>query len=193
MIKKLKELENLLSQEERGEHCLRRGEQKSCWQNQSAYGSTEKHEKENLQQKAQLNSFVKSFSSLQDDREPHSQWLPTAGRATSLCDLGKDQLIQDAATENNKLKGRKSEAWEVIWMTLILRMPSSMQSWSSIEKTWTKCCQRKTVSKSSSATQHFSSSKSPEGEYAKLEAKLKRSLRKQGEELQRSSLALKKE
>lgn len=61
-----------------------------------------------MQQKAQLNSFVKSMSSLQDDRDRIvSDYQQLEERHLSVI-LEKDQLIQDAATENNKLKEIRS-------------------------------------------------------------------------------------
>ncbi|XP_075412459.1 golgin subfamily B member 1 isoform X3 [Tenrec ecaudatus] len=60
--------------------------------------------KEGIQQKAQLDSFVKSMSSLQDDRDRVvDDYHQLEERHLSII-LEKDQLIQDAATENNKLK-----------------------------------------------------------------------------------------
>ncbi|XP_051047386.1 golgin subfamily B member 1 isoform X4 [Phodopus roborovskii] len=95
--KDIKELENLLSQEEE--------ENKRAVEKTNQLMETlEKIKKENLEQKAQLGSFIKSMSSLQDDRDRIiSDYQQLEDRHLSVI-LEKDQLIQEAATENNKLK-----------------------------------------------------------------------------------------
>ncbi|XP_013370625.1 PREDICTED: golgin subfamily B member 1 isoform X2 [Chinchilla lanigera] len=100
--KEIKELENLLSQEE---NIVLEKENKKAGHKTSQLMETLKTiKKENIQQKAQLDSFVKSMSSLQNDRDRIvSDYQQLEERHLSII-LEKDQLIQDAATENNKLK-----------------------------------------------------------------------------------------
>lgn len=59
---------------------------------------------ENKQQKAQLESFTKSMSSLQDDRDRVLRDYKQLEERHLVIILEKDQLIQEAAAENNKLK-----------------------------------------------------------------------------------------
>ncbi|NWY07075.1 GOGB1 protein, partial [Nothoprocta ornata] len=56
------------------------------------------------QQKAQLDSFTKSMSSLQDDRDRVLRDYKQLEERHLVIILEKDQLIQEAASENNKLK-----------------------------------------------------------------------------------------
>ncbi|NXA65340.1 GOGB1 protein, partial [Mohoua ochrocephala] len=59
---------------------------------------------ESKQQKAQLDSFTKSMSSLQDDRDRILRDYKQLEERHLVIILEKDQLIQEAAAENNKLK-----------------------------------------------------------------------------------------
>ncbi|XP_068045377.1 golgin subfamily B member 1 isoform X2 [Anomalospiza imberbis] len=59
---------------------------------------------ESRQQKAQLDSFTKSMSSLQDDRDRILRDYKQLEERHLVIILEKDQLIQEAAAENNKLK-----------------------------------------------------------------------------------------
>ncbi|NXO23130.1 GOGB1 protein, partial [Cisticola juncidis] len=59
---------------------------------------------ESKQQKAQLDSFTKSMSSLQDDRDRILRDYKQLEEHHLVMILEKDQLIQEAAAENNKLK-----------------------------------------------------------------------------------------
>ncbi|XP_036907418.1 golgin subfamily B member 1 isoform X2 [Sturnira hondurensis] len=100
--KEIKELENLLSQ---GEENIVLEENKKAVDKTSWLMETLKSiKKENTKHKAQLNSFVKSMSSLQDDRDRIvGDYQKLEERHLSVI-LEKDQLIQEAAAENNKLK-----------------------------------------------------------------------------------------
>uniref|UniRef100_A0A803Y5Q8 Golgin B1 n=1 Tax=Meleagris gallopavo TaxID=9103 RepID=A0A803Y5Q8_MELGA len=59
---------------------------------------------EGKQQKAQLDSFTKSMSSLQDDRDRILREYKQLEERHLVIILEKDQIIQEAAAENNKLK-----------------------------------------------------------------------------------------
>lgn len=102
--KQIKELENLLSQEEEENIVLEEENKKAVDKTNQLMETLKTIKRENMQQKAQLNSFVKSMSSLQDDRDRIvGDYQQLEERHLSVI-LEKDQLIQDAATENNKLK-----------------------------------------------------------------------------------------
>ncbi|XP_045857687.1 golgin subfamily B member 1 isoform X4 [Meles meles] len=102
--KEIKELENLLLQEEEENVVLEEENKKAVDKTNQLMEALKAIKKENLQQKAQLNSFVKSMSSLQDDRDRiEGDYQQLEERHLSVI-LEKDQLIQDAAAENNKLK-----------------------------------------------------------------------------------------
>ncbi|XP_060054283.1 golgin subfamily B member 1 [Erinaceus europaeus] len=102
--KEIQELENLLSQEEEENIVLEEENKKVVHKTNQLVKSLKSIKKENVQQKAQLNSFVKSMSSLQDDRDRIvGDYQKLEERHLSVI-LEKDQLIQDAANENNKLK-----------------------------------------------------------------------------------------
>ncbi|NXA76274.1 GOGB1 protein, partial [Thryothorus ludovicianus] len=100
----MKELERRLSKEE---------EDKKAWENEKNQflgkldQLTEKvkiSREESKQQKAQLDSFTKSMSSLQDDRDRVLREYRQLEERHLVLILEKDQLIQEAAAENNKLK-----------------------------------------------------------------------------------------
>ncbi|XP_008841142.1 golgin subfamily B member 1 isoform X2 [Nannospalax galili] len=102
--KKIKELENLLLLEEEENIVLEEENKNAVNKTDQLMGTLEAVKKENSQQKAQLDSFVKSMSSLQNDRDRIvSDYQQLEERHLSII-LKKDQLIQDAAAENNKLK-----------------------------------------------------------------------------------------
>uniref|UniRef100_A0A673U7F0 Golgin B1 n=2 Tax=Suricata suricatta TaxID=37032 RepID=A0A673U7F0_SURSU len=102
--KEIKELENLLSQEEEENIVLEEENKKAVDKTNKLMETLKTIKKENLQQKAQLNSFIKSMSSLQDDRDRIvGDYQQLEERHLSVI-LEKDQLIQEAAAENNKLK-----------------------------------------------------------------------------------------
>ncbi|XP_028603321.2 golgin subfamily B member 1 isoform X2 [Podarcis muralis] len=62
-------------------------------------------QEESKRHKAQLDSFTKSMSSLQDDRERVLGDYRQLEQRHLAAILEKDQLIQEAAAENNRLKG----------------------------------------------------------------------------------------
>ncbi|XP_029400145.1 golgin subfamily B member 1 isoform X2 [Mus pahari] len=102
--KEIKELENLLSQEEEENVALEEENKRALEKTNQLTEALETVKKESFEQKAQLDSFVKSMSSLQDDRDRIvSDYRQLEERHLSAI-LEKDQLIQDAAAENNKLK-----------------------------------------------------------------------------------------
>ncbi|XP_027701089.1 golgin subfamily B member 1 isoform X2 [Vombatus ursinus] len=102
--KEVKELESQLTQKEEEKAALE-GEKKKAIDKTSQLMETMKTiKKDSKQQKAQLDSFTKSMSSLQDDRDRIlGDYRQLEERHLSLI-LEKDQLIQEAAAENNKLK-----------------------------------------------------------------------------------------
>lgn len=100
--KEIKELINLLSHEE-GNSVLDE-ENKTVHKADQLREALKAIKNENIQQKTQLNSFVKSISSLQDDRDRIvGDYQKLEERHLSVI-VEKDDLIQDAANENNKLK-----------------------------------------------------------------------------------------
>ncbi|KAL1787607.1 golgin subfamily B member 1 isoform X4 [Sigmodon hispidus] len=102
--KEIKELENLLSQEEEKNSALEEESKEAVEKTNQLMEMLENVKKENHEQRAQLDSFVKSMSSLQDDRDRIvSDYQQLEDRHLAVI-LEKDQLIQDAAAENNKLK-----------------------------------------------------------------------------------------
>uniref|UniRef100_H0XV95 Golgin B1 n=1 Tax=Otolemur garnettii TaxID=30611 RepID=H0XV95_OTOGA len=102
--KEIKELENLLSQEEEENIVLEEENKKAVDKTNQLMETLKTIKKENIQQKAQLDSFVKSMSSLQNDRDRIvGDYQQLEERHLSVI-LEKDQLIQEAAAENNKLK-----------------------------------------------------------------------------------------
>ncbi|XP_078208128.1 golgin subfamily B member 1 isoform X2 [Callithrix jacchus] len=102
--KEIKELENLLSQEEEENIVLEEENKKAVDKTYQLMETLKNIKKENIQQKAQLDSFVKSMSSLQNDRDRIvGDYQQLEERHLSVI-LEKDQLIQEAAAENNKLK-----------------------------------------------------------------------------------------
>ncbi|XP_062435097.1 golgin subfamily B member 1 isoform X2 [Rhea pennata] len=100
----VKELEQRLSKEEEDKKFLENEKKKFL---DKLYHLTEKvkiSREECKQQKAQLDSFTKSMSSLQDDRDRVLRDYKQLEERHLIIILEKDQLIQEAASENNKLK-----------------------------------------------------------------------------------------
>ncbi|XP_032913358.1 golgin subfamily B member 1 isoform X1 [Catharus ustulatus] len=100
----VKELECRLNKEEEDKKALE-NEKNECLDKLDRL--TEKMKisrEESKQQKAQLDSFTKSMSSLQDDRDRILRDYKQLEERHLVIILEKDQLIQEAAAENNKLK-----------------------------------------------------------------------------------------
>lgn len=189
--KEIKELENLLSQEEEENTVLEEENKKAVDRTNQLMEALKNMKKENLQQKAQLNSFVKSMSSLQDDRDRIvSDYQQLEERHLSVI-LEKDQLIQDAATENNKLKEEirslRSHMDDLNSENAKLNAELIQYREDLNQVLSKKDCQQKQLLEA-----QLQQVKELKGEYAKLEAKLKES-EEAREELQRSSLALQEE
>uniref|UniRef100_A0A8B9WEH6 Golgin B1 n=1 Tax=Bos mutus grunniens TaxID=30521 RepID=A0A8B9WEH6_BOSMU len=189
--KEIKELENLLSQEEEENTVLEEENKKVVDRTNQLMEALKNIKKENMQQKAQLNSFVKSMSSLQDDRDRIvSDYQQLEERHLSVI-LEKDQLIQDAATENNKLKEEirclRSHMDDLNSENAKLNAELIQYREDLNQVLSKKDCQQKQLLEA-----QLQQVKEVKGEYAKLEAKLKES-EEAREELQRSSLALQEE
>lgn len=189
--KEVKELEKLLTQEEEENIVLEEENQKAVVKTNQLIETLKSIRKENMQRKAQLNSFVKSMSSLQDDRDRIvCDYQKLEERHLSVI-LEKDQLIQEAAAENNKLKeemrclrshmddlnseNAKLDAELIQYREDLNQVISS------------KDYQQKQLIEA-----QVQQNKELKNEYAKLEEKLKES-EKAKEELQRSSVALQEE
>ncbi|XP_057552458.1 golgin subfamily B member 1 isoform X3 [Hippopotamus amphibius kiboko] len=189
--KEIKELENLLSQEEEENTVLEEENKKAVDKTNQLMETLENMKKENMQQKAQLNSFVKSMSSLQDDRDRIvGDYQQLEERHLSVI-LEKDQLIQDAATENNKLKEEirclRSHMDDLNSENAKLNAELIQYREDLNQVISRKDCQQKQLLEAQlQQTQELKS------EYAKLEEKLKES-EEAKEELQRSSLVLQEE
>ncbi|XP_070262390.1 golgin subfamily B member 1 isoform X1 [Myotis yumanensis] len=189
--KEIKELEKLLTQEEEENIVLEEENQKAVVKTNQLIETLKFIKKENTQRKAQLNSFVKSMSSLQDDRDRIvCDYQKLEERHLSVI-LEKDQLIQEAAAENNKLKeemrclrshmddlnseNAKLDAELIQYREDLNQVISS------------KDYQQKQLIEA-----QVQKNKELKNEYAKLEEKLKES-EEAKEELQRSSVALQEE
>lgn len=189
--KEIKELEKLLTQEEEENIVLEEENQKAVIKTNQLIETLKSIKKENMQRKAQLNSFVKSMSSLQDDRDRIvCDYQKLEERHLSVI-LEKDQLIQEAAAENNKLKeemrclrshmddlnseNAKLDAELIQYREDLNQVISS------------KDYQQKQLIEA-----QVQQNKELKNEYAKLEEKLKES-EEAKEELQRSSVALQEE
>lgn len=189
--KEIKELEKLLTQEEEENIVLEEENQKAVVKTNQLIETLKSIKKENMQRKAQLNSFVKSMSSLQDDRDRIvCDYQKLEERHLSVI-LEKDQLIQEAAAENNKLKeemrclrshmddlnseNAKLDAELIQYREDLNQVISS------------KDYQQKQLIEA-----QVQQNKELKNEYAKLEEKLKES-EEAKEELQRSSVALQEE
>ncbi|XP_059777006.1 golgin subfamily B member 1 isoform X7 [Balaenoptera ricei] len=189
--KEIKELENLLSQEEEENTVLEEENKKAVDKTNQLMETLKNMKKENMQQKAQLNSFVKSMSSLQDDRDRIvGDYQQLEERHLSVI-LEKDQLIQDAATENNKLKEEirclRSHMDDLNSENAKLNAELIQYREDLNQVISRKDCQQKQLLEA-----QLQQTKEVKSEYAKLEEKLKES-EEAKEELQRSSLALQEE
>lgn len=188
--KEIKELENLLSQEE--ENIVLEEENKKAVDKTNRLIETLKSiKKENMQQKAQLNSFVKSMSSLQDDRDRIvSDYQQLEERHLSVI-LEKDQLIQEAAAENNRLKEEirclRSHMDDLNSENAKLDAELIQYREDLNQVITRKDCQQKQL-----LEVQLKQNKELKSEYAKLEEKLKES-EEAKEDLQRSSAALQEE
>ncbi|XP_053420850.1 golgin subfamily B member 1 isoform X3 [Nycticebus coucang] len=189
--KEIKELENLLSQEEEENIVLEEENKKAVDRTNQLMEALKTMKKENIQQKAQLNSFVKSMSSLQNDRDRIvGDYQQLEERHLSVI-LEKDQLIQEAAAENNKLKeeirGLRSHMDDLNSENAkldaeLIRYREDLNQVISI-----KDCQQKQLLEA-----QLQQNKELKNEYSKLEEKLKES-EEAKEHLQKLSNALQEE
>ncbi|KAL2300038.1 hypothetical protein Nmel_010802 [Mimus melanotis] len=100
----VKELECRLSKEEEDKKALENEKNKCLDKLDHLTEKMKISREESKQQKAQLDSFTKSMSSLQDDRDRILKDYKQLEERHLVIILEKDQLIQEAAAENNKLK-----------------------------------------------------------------------------------------
>ncbi|KAM9277506.1 golgin subfamily B member 1 isoform 2-T2 [Cariama cristata] len=100
----MKELEHRLSKEEEDKKALENEKNKFLDKLDHLTENMKISREESKQQKAQLDSFTKSMSSLQDDRDRILREYKQLEERHLVIILEKDQLIQEAAAENNKLK-----------------------------------------------------------------------------------------
>ncbi|KFO14613.1 Golgin subfamily B member 1, partial [Balearica regulorum gibbericeps] len=100
----MKELEHRLSKEEEEKKALENEKNKFLDKLDRLTEKMRISREESKQQKAQLDSFTKSMSSLQDDRDHILTDYKQLEERHLVIILEKDQLIQEAASENNKLK-----------------------------------------------------------------------------------------
>ncbi|XP_037243717.1 golgin subfamily B member 1 [Falco rusticolus] len=100
----MKELEHRLSKEEEDKKALENEKNKFLDKFDCLTEKMKISREESKQQKAQLDSFTKSMSSLQDDRDRILRDYKQLEERHLVIILEKDQLIQEAAAENNKLK-----------------------------------------------------------------------------------------
>ncbi|KFZ59609.1 Golgin subfamily B member 1 [Antrostomus carolinensis] len=100
----MKELEHRLSKEEEDKKALENEKNKLLDKLDLLTEKMKISREESKQQKAQLDSFTKSMSSLQDDRDRILRDYKQLEERHLVIILEKDQLIQEAAAENNKLK-----------------------------------------------------------------------------------------
>ncbi|XP_054667457.1 golgin subfamily B member 1 isoform X2 [Grus americana] len=100
----MKELEHRLSKEEEEKKALENEKNKFLDKLDRLTEKMKISREESKQQKAQLDSFTKSMSSLQDDRDRILTDYKQLEERHLVIILEKDQLIQEAASENNKLK-----------------------------------------------------------------------------------------
>ncbi|XP_062933427.1 golgin subfamily B member 1 isoform X3 [Cynocephalus volans] len=189
--KEIKELENLLSQEEEENIVLEEENKKAVDRMNQLMETLKTIKKENIQQKAQLDSFVKSMSSLQNDRDHIvGDYQQLEERHLSII-LEKDQLIQDAAAENNKLKeeirGLRSHMDDLNSENAKLDAELIQYREDLNQVISIKDCQQKQLLEA-----QLQQNKELKNEYAKLEEKMKES-EEAREDLQRSSGALQEE
>ncbi|NXO84281.1 GOGB1 protein, partial [Sitta europaea] len=100
----MKELEIRLSKEEKDKKALENEKNKFLDKLDHLTEKVKISREESKQQKAQLDSFTKSMSSLQDDRDRILRDYKQLEERHLVIILEKDQLIQEAAAENNRLK-----------------------------------------------------------------------------------------
>ncbi|XP_040858528.1 golgin subfamily B member 1 isoform X2 [Ochotona curzoniae] len=188
--KEMKELENLLTWEEE-ENIVLEENKKTADKSNQLMETVKAIKRENIQQKAQLSSFVKSMSSLQNDRDRIiTEYQQLEERHLSVI-LEKDQLIQDAAAENNKLKeemrGLRSHMDDLNSENAKLDAELIQYREDLNQVIAIKDCQQKQLLEA-----QLQQNKELKNEYAKLEGKLKES--EEGrEDLRRSSNALQEE
>ncbi|NWS48472.1 GOGB1 protein, partial [Probosciger aterrimus] len=100
----MNELEHRLSKEEEDKKTLENEKNKFLDKLDCLTEKMKISREESKQQKAQLDSFTKSMVSLQDDRDRILRDYKQLEERHLTIILEKDQLIQEAAAENNKLK-----------------------------------------------------------------------------------------
>ncbi|KFQ46338.1 Golgin subfamily B member 1, partial [Nestor notabilis] len=100
----MNELERRLSKEEEDKKALENEKNKFLDKLDCLTEKMKISREESKQQKAQLDSFTKSMLSLQDDRDRILRDYKQLEERHLTIILEKDQLIQEAAAENNKLK-----------------------------------------------------------------------------------------
>ncbi|XP_069331206.1 golgin subfamily B member 1 [Eulemur rufifrons] len=189
--KEIKELENLLSQEEEENIVLEEENKKAVHKTNQLMETLKTIKKENIQQKAQLDSFVKSMSSLQNDRDRIVGDYQQLEERHLCVILEKDQLIQEAAAENNKLKeeirGLRSHMDDLNSENAKLEAELIQYREDLNQVISIKDCQQKQLLEA-----QLQQNKELKNEYAKLEEKLKES-EEAKETLQVSSNALHEE
>uniref|UniRef100_A0A8C8SF73 Golgin B1 n=1 Tax=Pelusios castaneus TaxID=367368 RepID=A0A8C8SF73_9SAUR len=102
--KEVKKLEDRLDKKEEEKVALENERQKALDKFNHLMETVKMTRDECNQQKAQLASFTKCMSSLQDDRDHVLRDYKQLEERHLVVILEKDQLIQEAAAENNKLK-----------------------------------------------------------------------------------------
>ncbi|XP_068792654.1 golgin subfamily B member 1 isoform X2 [Struthio camelus] len=100
----VKELEQRLSKEDDDKKALENEKKEVLDKLDHLTEKMKMSREECKQQKAQLDSFTKSMSSLQDDRDRVLRDYKQLEERHLVIILEKDQLIQEAASENNKLR-----------------------------------------------------------------------------------------
>lgn len=100
----MKKLEHRISKEEEDKKALENEKNKFLDKLDHLTEKVKISREESKQQKAQLDSFTKSMSSLQDDRDRILRDYRQLEERHLVIILEKDQLIQEAAAENNNLK-----------------------------------------------------------------------------------------
>ncbi|NXN06950.1 GOGB1 protein, partial [Indicator maculatus] len=100
----VRELELSLSKKEEDQKALENEKNKLLDKLDHLTEKMKMSREERKQQKAQLESFTKSMSSLQDDRDRVLRDYKQLEERHLVSILEKDQIIQEAAAENNKLK-----------------------------------------------------------------------------------------
>ncbi|XP_055965444.1 golgin subfamily B member 1 isoform X2 [Sorex fumeus] len=188
--KEIKELADLLFHEERNS-VLDGENKKTVHKTNQLIEALKAIKNENMQQKAQLNSFVKSMSSLQDDRDRIvGDYQKLEERHLSVI-VEKDELIQDAASENNKLKEEirclRSHMDDLNSENAKLDAELIQYREDLNQVITRKDCQQKQLLEA-----QLQQNKELKSEYAKIEEKLKES-EEAKEDLLASSLALQEE